>query len=58
MVCVHARVRVCVYARARVTVTEAGCMYVCVGGEAVIWCMGEGVEADMIRIIIILAPNI
>ena len=35
-------------------------MYVCVwmcGAEAVIWCMGVGVKADRMRIVIILVPR-
>ena len=33
-------------------------MYVCVGmWEAVIWCMGVGVKADRMRIVIILVSN-
>ena len=36
-------------------------MYVCVCvdvWEAVIWCMGVGVKADRMRIVIILVPSI
>ena len=38
-----------------------GWVYVCVRvdvWEAVIWCMGVGVKADRMRIVIILVPSI
>ena len=39
--------------------TEISELMMCVGvWEAVIWCMGVGVKADMMRIVIILVPSI
>ena len=49
-----ARACMSVYERERLRY-EGGCMYV---WEAVIRCMGVGVKADRMRIVIILVPSI
>ena len=56
----HTRACVSVYERERETEIW-GWVYVCVRvdvWEAVIWCMGVGVKADRMRIVIIIMPHI